>query len=283
MRQPQLFPSKTWNAKTRRDPARFVHKTYPIQSRGLDRVSQSAIFGWWCSDEPLFHGRKSLSKCFPRYSRANSISQQPDDSFGGHNGARTGHSDCRYFFPPAFGWNEYQILNPTHCVYTTQHNTTQRLLPCKPTLWAYRRRCSQCQSCRTAERQLWTGRPGHTGQTQRPKTPERRSACVEEKQSMTVITTSSHVIILMWQLFSAKLYNAFLTLDMFSEWNMPFRNSSDGINHNTPEDGVRNGIYIFITFRGLLLMVLIHFSYFEARDIRLEASSLDFLRCHRCP
>lgn len=36
--------------------------------------------------------------------------------------ARSGNSDRRYFLSPAFGWNEYQIFNPTQCVYTTQHD-----------------------------------------------------------------------------------------------------------------------------------------------------------------
>lgn len=119
MKHPQLFPSKTWDLKTRRNPACFVHKICPIHSRGLDCVSLSTIFGRWCSDELLFHGRKSLSKCFPRFWRANSISQQPADSIGGH----TVHIQVILIsgIPPEFDSNEYQIFNPTQSVYTTQH------------------------------------------------------------------------------------------------------------------------------------------------------------------
>lgn len=105
--------TKTSDAQTRRgDPTRFVHKICSIQSSGLDHVAQSAIFGRSCPDELLLHRWKSISKCFPRHWRANSISQQPADSLGGHDSACSSNSD--YCFHPAF------CLSSAQCVYTAQ-------------------------------------------------------------------------------------------------------------------------------------------------------------------
>lgn len=117
--------------------------------------------------------------------RANSIYQQPD-SLGGHITERVYSHSVFFIFHPAFGWNEYPDWISV-CV----HSTTRCLLPCKMIPRTYQRRRSPCPSCRTAERQLWTGRPGHTGQTRRPKTPGRRSVCLEDKDNMTVITAYS--------------------------------------------------------------------------------------------
>lgn len=130
MKQAQLFPSKTRDAKTRRDPARFVRQICPICSRGLDCVSLAAIFGRWCSDELLFHGRKSLSKILKGHQHFSTTSWQ----YWWTHGARSGNSDKRCFLPPAVGWHEHQIFNPTQCVYTTQHNATQHDAYC-PASW----------------------------------------------------------------------------------------------------------------------------------------------------
>lgn len=46
----------------------------------------------------------------------------------------------------------------------------------------YQMRCFLCRSCQTAERQRWTGHLGHTGQIQRPRTPGKRSICLDKKK-----------------------------------------------------------------------------------------------------
>lgn len=79
------------------------------------------ILGRWCRDELLFHGRKSLSKCFQRYWRANSISQQPADSIGGH----TVHVQVIliggiFFLQRLVEMNIKYSTQPSVC---TQHNT----------------------------------------------------------------------------------------------------------------------------------------------------------------
>lgn len=278
LKQPQLFPSTTRDAKTRRDPARFVHQICPICSKGLDCVSLSAIFGWWCSDELLIHERKSLSKCFPRYWRATSISQQPADSVVGHTVlVQVILISSVFFLQPLVDMNIKYSTQPSVC---TQHNTMLTALqadtvnvpkemfpvPVLSNSWkATMNRASGAHRTDSKAKNSW----------------KEISLCGGDREY-----DSNHYIIRCHHFNVTAISSQ--DLECFPEFGNYFQGKIyhlDGINHNTWKDRTRNCIDIFITFRGRLLKVLllIHFSYFEARDIRMEASSLDFFRRHRSP